>query len=58
MTDPEILADIVNFSQNLNVKVSVSKECDGNEGLEPPLEALQFSLKQIKVALMKHKKEV
>ena len=55
LTDPEILAEIVNFSPNLNAKVSFSKDNDGNDSLEPPVD--EFRLIQIKVKTNETSKE-
>ena len=47
LTDPDILADIVNFTPNKKAKVCFSEDADGNLCLEPPVE--EFMLTQIKV---------
>eukprot|EP00092_Neocalanus_flemingeri_P068388 GFUD01083578.1.p1 GENE.GFUD01083578.1~~GFUD01083578.1.p1 ORF type:complete len:388 (-),score=78.03 GFUD01083578.1:104-1267(-) len=52
LTDPEILAEIVNFTPNLDAKVSVTKDSDGNDCLEPPVD--EFRLIQIKMFLYSH----
>ena len=51
LTDPDILADIVNFAPNKNAKVSVTKDSDGNDCLEPPVD--EFRLIQVKVIKIK-----
>lgn len=47
LTDPEILADIVNFSPNTEAKVTSCKDSAGNNCLEPPVD--EFRLIQMKV---------
>ena len=47
LTDPEILAEIVNFSPNTDAKVTSVQDSDGNNCLEPPVD--EFRLVQIKV---------
>ena len=49
LTDPDILADIVNFSPNKNAMICSSEDSDGNKLLEPPVE--EFMLIQIKVLM-------
>ena len=47
LTDPDILAEIVNFAPNKDAKVVAVKDAEDNDCLEPPVK--EFSLKQIKV---------
>ena len=49
LTDPDILADIVNFSPNKNAMICSSEDSDGNNLLEPPGPVEEFMLIQIKV---------
>ena len=51
LTDPDILANMVNFSPNSKAKVVSKEDSNGNICLEPPVEEFRLTQLEVKITM-------